>query len=193
MPQASPAARRDCGEPSPKSQREVGTARGGGCGGDWGQPKPPQPGPWQSCGSASSCHTALETGVRGHSGSPLPAAVQEQLGGAGGGAAGPCPMKQPPCCRLCRARVLRCCGTHRTCAQVSVLLCPSPAHLPAPADASGDAPRLKPPAAARLILQLPAAERFLHVFSLHLPQNRAPPALLRFAQHSLTSPHCLHH
>lgn len=64
---------------------------------------------------------------------------------------------------------------------------------PCPSRCLGDAPRLKPPAAARLILQLPAAERFLHVFSLHLPQNRAPPALLRFAQHSLTSPHCLHH
>lgn len=132
---------------------------------------------------------------RGHSGSPLPAAVQEELGGAGGSAAGPRLVKQPPRCGLCQGWVLRCCGTHRTCAQVSVPLCPSPgaAHLPAPADASGDAPRLKPPAAARLILQLPAAECFLHVFSLHLPQNRAPPALLRFAQRSLTSPHCLHH
>lgn len=103
-------------------------------------------------------------GGAGHSGSSLPAAVQEQLGGAGGGAAGPRLVKQPPCCRLCRARVLRCCGTHRTCAQVSVPLCPSPAHLPAPADASGDAPQLKPPAAARLILQLPASELFLRFF-----------------------------
>lgn len=41
---------------------------------------------------------------------------------------------------------------------------PQPRSPPCPSRCLGDAPWLKPPAAARLILQLPASELFLHFF-----------------------------
>lgn len=123
MPRASPAARRDCGGPSPKSPAhrrwaQQGAVAAEGTGG--GQITPARATqPWE-----------LGAGGAGHSRSPL-----RCRSSSGELVAGPHPMKQPPRCRLCWAQVLRCCGTHRTCAQVTVPLCPSPraAHLPAPA------------------------------------------------------------
>lgn len=194
MPQASPAVRRDCGEPSPKSPAHGRWAQQGAVAaeGTGGSQSPPS----QGLGKAVAA--------------PAPATHPQELG-SGGTAGAPCGAGAARgswwrCSRALSheaATLLQAVpGSGPALLRHAQNLCPGlgPAvpqprgrSPPCPSRCLGDAPRLKPPAAARLILQLPAAERFLHVFSLHLPQNRVPPALLRFAQRSLTSPHCLHH
>lgn len=189
MPQASPAVRRDCGEPSPKSPAhgrwaQQGAVAAEGTGDSQGPPPAPATHPRElgaggrraqrklpaRCGAGGArgswwrCSRALSheaaTLLQAVPGSG-PALLQHAQNLCPGlGPAVPQPRgRSPPC----PSRRLRGCTTAEATSS-------SPAH----------------PAA-------PCLRALFTFFSLHLPQNRAPPALLRFAQRSLTSPHCLHH